>query len=457
MSLCAGCALAVISPCAIMADMQDEQIKNVVPKKGNVLGVLLALVLAGGAFFSGVHIGHLGTPAEPKQTAGLFSLFASTPEEAVNANMTEFWKVWNLLDEKFAITSSTSKPLTKEEKVQGAIDGLVRAYGDPYTMYFPPAEAAAFGADIAGNFSGVGMEVGIRNDVITIISPLSGTPAEKAGLLAGDTIVTIDGTSTEKMGVDTAVTLIRGQEGTVVTFGIYRTGDKEVRKITVTRAQIEIPTVKTEQKGNTFIITLYSFNAIAEQKMQAALREYVNSGATKMVLDMRGNPGGYLQSAVAIGSYFLPAGKVVLRESFGNGAPEQLYRSQGRTLKQFAPKEMVVLIDGGSASAAEILAGALGQHGVATLVGQTSFGKGSVQELVDLPGGAAVKITIARWLTPDGTSISKSGITPDIVVERTSEQRIAGEDPQLKAALDILAGTYKPVATSTATTTKPKY
>jgi carboxyl-terminal processing protease len=432
--------------------MSNEFTPTIAPRRINFLGVILSLVLAGAAFFSGVQFGSGSVPPPENQTAGLFSLFAGTPEQSVDGDLTEFWKVWELLDQKFAASGTSSPELSKEQKIQGAIDGLVRAYGDPYTAYFPPTEATAFAEDIAGNFSGVGMEVGIRNDVITVISPLSGTPAEKAGIIAGDVIVTINGTSTENMSVENAVKLIRGEEGTEVSFEIYRTGETELLKLTVTRAQIEIPTVKTEKRGDTFIITLYSFNALAEQKVQAALREYVQSGARKMVLDVRGNPGGYLQSAVSIGSYFLPAGKVILRESFGDGSPEQVYRSSGKTLKQFAPQEMVVLIDGGSASAAEILAGALGQHDAATLIGSNSFGKGSVQELVNLPSGSAVKITIARWLTPDGTSISNGGISPDIVVERTPAERIAGEDPQLEAALQYLAGTYTP-ATTTATTT----
>lgn len=419
--------------------------------KSTALGVVLALTLALGAFLSGLHFGQVDPGST--QTAGLFSLFASDAAVTSDADLTEFWKVWELLDEKFAITSSSSVPLTKEQKIEGAIDGLVRAYGDPYTSYFPPVDAAAFDEDISGNFSGVGMEVGIRDDVITIISPLPGTPAEKAGLMAGDVIVTINGTSTENMGVDSAVRIIRGEEGTTVTFDIFRKGVTEIKEYVVKRAKIEIPTVKTEKKGTTFVISLYSFNAIAEAKMQEALREYVKSGSTKLVLDMRGNPGGYLQGAVAIGSYFLPAGKVILRESFGGDQPEQVYRSSGRTLKQFAPKEMVVLIDGGSASAAEILAGALGQHDYATLIGQTSFGKGSVQELVPLPSGSALKVTIARWLTPNGTSISKSGIAPDYTVIRTLENRLADVDPQLDAAILFLEkGVIPPVATSSAST-----
>ncbi len=421
--------------------------KDVEKRQGGktVLAIALALVLATGAFFSGLHLGG--------QSAGgigsLETLLAGDVQPDPNADLKEFWRVWDLLDEKFAMASGTDL-LSPEAKVAGAIEGLVRAYGDPYTTYFPPKEAEAFNEDISGNFSGVGMEVGMRDNVLTIIAPLSGTPAEKAGLLAGDKLIAINGSSTEGMGVDEAVRHIRGEEGTVVTLSIFRAGMTEPKEFQVTRAQIEVPTVKTEKRGDTFIISLYSFNALAEMKMQQALRDYVSSGATKLVLDLRGNPGGYLQGAVSIASYFMPAGKVVLRESFGDEREEEIYRSRGATLKQFAPKEMVVLIDGGSASASEILAGALQEQGYATLVGASSFGKGSVQELVNLPSGSSLKVTIARWLTPNGRSISNGGLTPDIVVERTIEDREANRDPQLEAAIEVLHGTYvAPVATST--------
>lgn len=420
--------------------------KDVPKRQGGktALAVALALVLATGAFFSGLHLGG--------QTTGignLGTLLAGEAQPDPNADLKEFWRVWDLLDEKFAMASGTDL-LSPEAKVAGAIEGLVRAYGDPYTTYFPPKEAEAFNEDISGNFSGVGMEVGMRDDILTIIAPLPGTPAEKAGLLAGDKLIAINGSSTDGMAVDEAVRHIRGEEGTVVTLSIFRTGMTEPTEYKVTRAQIEVPTVKTEKRGDTFIISLYSFNALAEMKMQQALRDYVTSGATKLVLDLRGNPGGYLQGAVSIASYFMPAGKVVLRESFGDEREEEVYRSRGATLKQFAPKEMVVLIDGGSASASEILAGALQEQGYATLVGAASFGKGSVQELVNLPSGSSLKVTIARWLTPNGRSISNGGLTPDIVVERTAADREANRDPQLDAAIAVLHGTYvAPVATTT--------
>lgn len=398
------------------------------------LGIGLSVLLATATFFSGLHFGN-GMPLE----ANVLSVFGQTPAVSEkDVDLTEFWKVWNLLDEKFVASATSTKAASKEERVQSAIAGLVRSYGDPYTIYMPPQEASSFNEDISGNFSGVGMEVGMRDNVITVIAPLPGSPAEKAGILAGDAIIRIDGKTTDGMGVDEAVKLIRGEQGTEVKLTLLRTGDTDLREVSVKRDTITIPTVKTEQRGDVFIITLYSFNAISESEMQNALRAYVQSTATKLIIDLRGNPGGYLQSAVNIASYFLPLGQTVVRESYGEGIKEDVYRSSGRELGRAAPKKLVILVDGGSASAAEILSGALKEHGVATLIGTQTFGKGSVQELVDLDDGSALKVTVARWLTPNGTSISAGGLTPDIVVERTAEDRENNRDPQLDAALEFM-------------------
>lgn len=410
---------------------------EVTQKRHGILGLLLALVLAGGSFISGMQVDSL--LGKDSQSASLFSFFTSPKTVPDNeANLEQFWRVWNLMESKH-ISASSTEEVTREDKINGAIKGMVASYGDPYTVYFPPVESAAFAEDISGNFSGVGMEIGMRDNIVTIISPLPGTPAEKAGLLSKDKIVKIDGESTEGMTIDEAVRKIRGDKGTVVNLSIYREGEIEFREIAVTRDTINVPTVATEIIGDVFVVRLYSFNAIAESKMQEAMREYTESSATSMVLDLRGNPGGYLQSAVAIASYFLPAGKVVVREHFGEGNEERQYRSQGKLLKKM-PNKLVVLVDGGSASASEILAGALKEHGLATVVGETTFGKGSVQELIDLPDGSSVKITVARWLTPEGMSISDGGLAPNITIKRTPEQKLAGEDPQQDAALRLIKG-----------------
>lgn len=424
-----------------MSQSTDSNISNSQPplKTGTFVGIVFALVFAVVAFFSGVSLGS----SQSSQSANLFSFLTQESHSAnTPADLTEFWEVWDLMEEKFAKTSS-AEDISAEERVQGAIEGLVNSYEDPYTVYLRPADAQAFGEDISGNFGGVGMEVGLRNGMVTVISPLPNTPADEAGILAGDIIVSIDGESTENMGIDTAVKKIRGEKGTEVMLSIVREGETEVLEIGVVRDTISIPTIDTELRGDVFIVSLYSFNALAEAKMQQALREYVRSGAEKMVLDLRGNPGGFLQSAISISSYFLPTGKVVVTESFGDDRKDQHFRSQGKVIQSFTPENLVVLVNGGSASASEIVAGALNGHDVAMLMGEQTFGKGSVQELVDLDSGASLKVTIARWLTPDGTSISDGGLTPGIVVEGAvseSDQEATETDRQMEAALEYLAG-----------------
>lgn len=354
-----------------------------------------------------------------------------TPQEDVD--LTTFWKVWNTLDEKF-VRNASSTPPTNEELIYGAAKGLADAYGDPYTIFLPPAQAATFAEDISGNFSGVGMEIGMRDGVLTIVAPLKGTPAEAAGLLSGDKIIAIDGKTTEGMGSDVAVTFIRGEEGTTVKFTILR-GDSEVLEISVVRATIEIPTIETTHRPDgVFVIALYNFGATSPQLFRDALAEFVEAGTPNLIIDLRGNPGGFLEAAVDMASWFLPEGNIVVREDQGTGSKEKVQRSRGYAA--FNEKlKLVVLIDQGSASASEILAGALRDHGAATLVGKKSFGKGSVQELIDITSNTALKVTVARWLTPNGTSISHEGLIPDIEVAYDPSTT---KDEQLEAAVTLL-------------------
>lgn len=405
-----------------------------------LLGVGLAGILIFAAFFAGLQLGKgswLGMQGE----AGLLSFLAPSEQPAEDADLGEFWRVWNILEDKFVSTTSTSTPVS-EDKIRGAIAGLVESYGDPYTIYMPPEEASAFAEEISGNFNGVGMEVGMRDDLITVISPLPDSPAEKAGIISGDVVAKIDGKSTEGMNVDQAVNLIRGEKGTEVALTIYRKGETEFRELKIVRDVINIPTLATETEGDVFIVKLYSFNALAEDKMNEAMVNFSKSGKKKLILDLRGNPGGFLESAVSISGWFLPTGKVVVRESFGKDTEEEVYRSQGKGNLQLNPNNFVVLIDGGSASASEILSGALAEHEAATTIGDKTFGKGSVQELVNVPGGASVKVTIARWLTPDGTSFSGNGLEPKVKITRTPADVEAGKDPQKEAALKWLHGDH---------------
>jgi len=431
--------------------MQNQQPDFIPPsirqgkrKKSDFLGISLALLLAVAAFLSGFQMGNIF----PKdgQNAGLFSFFASANnkeevgEVKRDVDLEEFWKVWDLLDKKFTYSSST-ETVSKEDRINGAIQGMVKAQGDPYTTFMPPALSSEFNEEISGNFSGVGMEVGIRNGLLTIIAPLPNTPAEKAGILSGDVVLKINGVSTEDMSTDEAVHQIRGEKDTKVILSIYREGALEIKDYEITRDNIIIPTTKYKKVGDTFVVELYSFNAVAETKIKEALTEYKKSGAKSLILDLRGNPGGFLQSAISIAGFFLPNGKVVVREYFNEKEEEKLYRNTRRSdVYDLNPRNFVVLVDGGSASASEILAGALKEHKVATVIGVNTFGKGSVQELVNLPSGASLKVTVARWLTPNGLSISDGGLAPDIIINRSIAQRLSGEDPQLEASLKFLKG-----------------
>ncbi len=360
---------------------------------------------------------------------------ASTTEGPID--MDPFWQVWNILDDKYVATKNKVSTTTSQDRIWGAIQGMTNSLGDPYTVFMPPSDTKDFATNISGNFEGVGMEIGIKDGVLSVVSPLKGSPAEKAGVKAGDKIITINGEAAIDLPTEKAVKLIRGPKGTTVKLTVLREGNTKPLTIEIVRAVIDIPTVKTEIKGDVFVISLYNFYAQAQPQFNAALKEFINSKKSKLILDLRGNPGGYLNAAVDMASWFLPLGKTVVREEFGDGREGTVYRSKG--YKVFNDKlKMAVLVDAGSASASEILAGALQEHGIAKLVGTKTYGKGSVQELLSISGDTSLKVTIAKWLTPNGKSISEGGLTPDYLVKITDADIKAEKDPQLDKAIEIL-------------------
>lgn len=353
------------------------------------------------------------------------------------ADFAQFWTAWNVINERYV--PPKSKVVTNQEKVYGAIQGLAGSLGDPYTFFLPPQEKTLFEGDVSGSFGGVGMQIGMKDGVLTVIAPLKGSPAERAGVVKGDKVLRIDGATTSAMTIDKALYLIRGEIGKSVTLTLWREGDEaktEPFDVTIVREEIKVPTIDTEKKDDVFIIRLYGFPATGAELFRGALREFVQSGTDKLILDLRGNPGGYLEVAVDMASWFLPQGKVIVSEE-GKKGVGQVFRSKGYNV--FGDKfHFVILVDGGSASASEILAGALAQQGVATLVGQKTFGKGSVQELVPISDTASLKLTIARWVTPNGTNLSEGGLVPDVEVGITKEDVERGEDPQLKKAIEVV-------------------
>ncbi len=392
--------------------------------------VIASLALLFIVFSIGTYIGYSNRPEIEK----VVSVTNKEPQFETTADFNAFWKVWNLLNEK----SIHAKDASDQDRVWGAVEGLASSLGDPYTVFFPPEENKLFNAEIQGSFGGIGAEIAVKDDVPTVVAPLKDSPAWNAGLKSGDKILRIDKTETNNMTVDKAISLIRGKQGTVVTLLVLRPGEKETREFKVTRGEIVIPTIDTElRKDNIFVISLYSFSQNSAKLFKDALDEFVTSGSSKLVLDLRGNPGGYLDSAVDIGSWFIDSGKVIVSEDFGDKREAEVFRSHGPRLFSKDLK-FVVLVDGGSASASEILAGALREHGVATLIGEKTFGKGSVQELISVTDDTSLKVTIANWLTPNGTSISVSGLEPDIKVPYTSKDLEAKRDPQMEKAVEFL-------------------
>lgn len=399
--------------------------------KENLSPVFIAAILVVPAFGLGFFSG--------KAQSAEASFIVSSRNQIENVDMSLFWKAWALLDQKYVDTKkASSTPITSEQRVHGAIAGMVASMGDPYTSFFNPEEAEEFEAQIEGNFEGVGMELGIKEGILTVIAAIKSTPAEKAGILPGDKILKIDDTVAVDMPVEKAVTLIRGKKGTTVRLTIGREG-KEAFEVSVVRDVINLPTIDTkyDQATGIFTIKLYSFTANSSTLFRNALRDFVATKSNKLILDLRGNPGGYLDSAVDMASWFLPTGKVVVREDYGKNGQETDLKSKGYNI--FSPNlKMIILVDGGSASASEILAGALSEYGIATLVGTKTFGKGSVQEFLPLDDDTALKVTVARWLTPNGVSISENGLIPQVEVKLTSEDIEKKNDKQMQKAIELL-------------------
>jgi len=355
------------------------------------------------------------------------------------------WKAWNTLNANFVpdAVASTSPIATTtagvdQQEIWGMISGMADSLNDPYTFFLPPQENTDFSSDLSGSFGGIGMEVDVKDGVLTAVSTLKGTPAEAAGIKSGDQIVAINGTTTAGLDVNTAVDEIRGPVGTVVKLSILRAGWTTPQVFNVTRAVINVPTVTTStQPGGIYVIAVTQFTSNVPDLFRDALRSFVSSGDDKLVLDLRGNPGGYLDSAVDMASWFLPTGDVVVTEDYDGHAPNVVHRSLGYNIFNKNLK-MVILVDSGSASASEILSDALRYYGVAKLVGTNTYGKGVVQELFPITDTTSLKVTVARWLGPDGLQIPHTGLIPDVMATTSDAAIEAGQDPQMQAAIKVL-------------------
>lgn len=383
-----------------------------------IVGMVLVLAIAGGAFYGGV---------EYAKNTKVITITDS--REVVDADFSLFWEAIQATKDKYV----NEEKFEDQELVYGAIRGALATLKDPYTTFFSPSDAKKFEEDLEGAFGGIGAEIGVRNNELLVIAPLKGNPAEEVGLKAGDKILKVDDTVTSGMAVEEAVKIIRGEPGSKVTLLIYREGFEEAREFEITRRIIVVPTLDYEMKdGSVMYAHLYNFNGNAPQLFYEMGLNALTRGAKGLVLDLRNNPGGFLDVAVHLAGWFVNRGDVVVREKFRGGDEQPLLANGNSALAQLP---VVVVVNEGSASASEILAGALRDIRGAKLVGAKTFGKGSVQEIEYLKDGATVKVTIAEWLTPAGTVIDGEGLTPDYEVKESDEE---GNDPQLEKALELM-------------------
>lgn len=381
------------------------------------------LLIAALLFFIGLFVGRYALPS----TQSLIPpQFIAVKDQQRQLLFPTFWEAWDELHDHF------NGELDEKKLLYGAVEGMVRASGDPYTAFSDPQAAKLLEETLQGSFSGVGIEIGLKNGLVTVIAPLEGSPAKQAGIREGDIIVAVDKEPlTQDMTIDQVVQKIRGPEGTKVELTVISKDANTTKDVAIVRATISIESVKWKVENGIGIITISNFNGDTSSRFTAAARDIIRQKASGVILDMRGNPGGYLNAAVDVASQFLEPGKLVVSEK---GKENKEYKSKGQGLLRNLP--VVVLVDGGSASASEIVAGALKDELKSPIVGAKTFGKGSVQELIELSDGSNLKVTIAKWFTPSGASIDEQGIEPTIAVTDATDD---DTDQQLEAAKQELS------------------
>ena len=402
-------------------------------------------------FVFGVGIGQnvqlIRPSVAPESTADLSNPLcpAGLPEfvDPTQVDFNLFWDVWASLEDRYYKRSD----IKDQELFYGAIRGMVASLHDPYTVYFEPKAAEEFNKELEGKFEGIGAEIGIKQDRLTIIAPLPGSPAEQAGLLPGDKILSIDAFDTTNIFVDEAVDRIRGTKGTTVTLTIFRKGDSATMEKSIRRDEIVVNTISWKfvgSKKDLAYLRVYSFDQDTANDFRDAVTKILRQSPKGLIVDLRANPGGFLDVAVKMASFWIapqatagPGLKpgVIVQERFSDGRV-QYYQAEGRP--KFDKIKTIVLVNEGSASASEILAGALQDYGLGVTVGEKTFGKGSVQDYSPLPDGSALKITVAEWLTPKGISINEAGINPQVEVKMISDDVNQDRDPQLDKAIQLL-------------------
>ena len=399
--------------------------------------ILIVLVLSSALFGGGYYLGLQGYKADVKKFPKV-TITREVPVDKQELNFSLFWRVWDTLAAKYFDKAK----LNPAAMVYGAIEGMVSAIGDPYTVFLEPTENKVVQEDLNGSFEGIGIQIGFKGTQLAVIAPLPNSPAEAAGVKAGDFIIGIkdEGKNIEMgtvgISLPEAVQTIRGRAGTKVTLTLLREGEVEPIVVEMVRKELNVPTLiltYVGEGGSIVHIRLLKFGGETESEWQKAVKEISRKGeVTAVILDVRNNPGGYLQGAVDVASEFLKTGLVVVSEERSDGTKNDF---KVERIGQLINTPLVVLVNGGSASASEILAGAVKDARGAKLVGEKTFGKGTIQEPLQLEGGSGLHITIARWLTPSGFWVNEKGLTPDFVVEDDPD---TAADEQLNKAIELL-------------------
>lgn len=390
------------------------------------LGFIVIVVLV---FVLGYQIGHRENSFNPLS-------LSSQPQAGANTDFSLFWKTWDLVSKKYI----DKKAIDPQKLYFGAIQGMVAAIGDPYTVFLPPESQKNTKEQLGGSFEGVGMQLGYNKDKrLVVIAPLKDTPAEKAGIRAGDLILTINKKDVTNLSLPDAVSMIRGPKGTQVALSIYSENAEKPRDITLSRDTIIVKSVDLTMKTTTTgkqiaYIRLSGFGDKTDGEWDTAVAEALSKNPQGVIVDVRNNPGGYLESAVYIASEFISSGAIVQQEDAAGLKQELAVMRNGKMLKI----PLVIMINKGSASASEILSGAMQDKKRATLVGDQSFGKGTIQSTEDLPQGTGIHITTAKWLTPSGRWIHGVGLTPDVNIEYKADEKDPLKDNQLDKALEVL-------------------
>ncbi|MBD3281427.1 PDZ domain-containing protein [Candidatus Uhrbacteria bacterium] len=426
--------------------MKYKQIKDYCAKYWLILAVFAIGISFSGGFFlgRGGEAEAQGQTPVDKSVRGIGSLPGSDII-AEHLDFNQFWELWELLQLRYY------QETDDQEMFYGAMEGLAKSLGDPYTDFFKPKTAKEFSDSLKGEFQGIGAEIGIRDNQLQIIAPLPDTPASRAGLRAGDYILQVNGTSTDSMTVEQAVMLIRGKKGTTVTLHIGRfnkvettdeiTGENKIIEepetfdVPIVRDVIHIESVRTEWPEERIAkIQITNFNEDTALEFKKQVQDIIAQNPVGLILDLRNNPGGFLDRSISIAGEWTGGDIVVVEQRKGKIIDE--FRGIGSGRLSAVPT--VVLVNEGSASASEIVAGALQDYDLATIIGMQTFGKGSVQDYTEFTDGSAVKITVAEWLTPKGRSINETGIAPDIEVELTIEDYNENRDPQLDKAIEFI-------------------